>query len=404
MNFDFLVDFPGLGIFDWGINRVAFAPFGVEVYWYGLLIAFASILSIFLSQREAAKFGLEPDFVLDNFLVIIPSMIVGARLYYIIFTWDLYKDDLMSIFDTRKGGLGFYGGVIGGLLGIIIFHLIKKRPLERFLDFIVVYIPLGQAIGRIGNFINQEAFGTNTDLPWGMISNGTTDYLAAHPELGQNPALPVHPTFLYEFIGNLILFFILHYFRKRNRIPYGTMAAYFMGYGIIRFFVEGIRTDSLYIGDSGIRASQLLSAIMVAVSLLYLLVVKRRKHIAKTAEAEALFEAAAQAREASAPAAGPDSDVKADMISDSGSATDVDPEADVDPDTNVDSDSDSNVDSDSAAPETSLSGEAVAQEITSVTEEPEGDKQTVSAPHNVSAGKSAVSASENIKDKTKERP
>ena len=89
MNFDFLVDFPGLGIFDWGINRVAFAPFGVEVYWYGLLIAFASILSIFLSQREAAKFGLEPDFVLDNFLVIIPSMIVGARLYYIIFTWEI---------------------------------------------------------------------------------------------------------------------------------------------------------------------------------------------------------------------------------------------------------------------------------------------------------------------------
>lgn len=395
MNFDFLVDFPGLGIFDWGINRVAFAPFGVEVYWYGLLIAFASILSIFLSQREAAKFGLEPDFVLDNFLVIIPSMIVGARLYYIIFTWDLYKDDLMSIFDTRKGGLGFYGGVIGGLLGITIFHLIKKRPLERFLDFIVVYIPLGQAIGRIGNFINQEAFGTNTDLPWGMISNGTTDYLAAHPELGQNPALPVHPTFLYEFIGNLILFFILHQFRKRNRIPYGTMAAYFMGYGVIRFFVEGIRTDSLYIGDSGIRASQLLSAIMVAVSLVYLLVVKRRKHIAKTAEADTLFEAAAQAREASAPAAGSDSDVKADMISDSASATDVDSEADVDPDTNVDSDS--------AAPETSLSGETAAQEITSATEEPEGDTRTVSASHNVSVDKSAVSASENIKDKITEQ-
>lgn len=292
MTSDYLVSFPGLGIHDLPISRVAFSVFGIDVYWYGMLIALAAVLCIFLSTREAKKFGLNPDFVTDNFLVLLPSMIIGARLYYVIFSWDMYKDDLLSIFDTRKGGLAFYGGVIGGFLGMLIFHKIKKQKFEPFLDFIACYVPLGQAIGRIGNFVNQEAFGTNTNLPWGMISNGTRAYLAAHPELGQNPDLPVHPTFLYEFIGNMILFALLHRFRKNNKIPYGTVAFYFLGYGVIRFFVEGIRTDSLYIGQTDIRASQLLSALMVIAAILYLLLLRKKRRAVRAANDDALFEAA----------------------------------------------------------------------------------------------------------------
>ncbi len=297
MTSDFLVSFPGLGIYDLPINRVAFSVFGVDVYWYGLLIAVAAVLCIIISGREAEKFGIDPDFVLDNFLVVLPSMIIGARLYYVIFSWDMYKDDLLSIFDTRKGGLAFYGGVIGGLLGIIIFHKIKKKKVEPFIDFLVVYVPLGQAIGRIGNFINQEAFGTNTDMPWGMISNGTKAYLSAHPELGQNPDLPVHPTFLYEFIGNMILFFILHRFRKNNKIPYGTTALYLIGYGLLRFFVEGIRTDALYIGNGDLRASQLLSALMVIGGIIYLIVMRKKRRSAREEAYDQLFEDSLAERE-----------------------------------------------------------------------------------------------------------
>ncbi len=291
--YDFLVSFPGLGINDIGINRVAFTIGGISIYWYGVLIALAVLLCMVLATKQSKKFGIDPDFVLDNFLVIIITMIIGARLYYVAFTWDDYKNDLLSIFDTRKGGLAFYGGVIGALLGIIIYHKIKKKKVEPFLDFIVVYVPLGQAIGRIGNFINQEAFGTNTDLPWGMISNGTTAYLAANPQLGQDPNLPVHPTFLYEFIGNMILFGILLKFRKTNKVPYATVAMYLLGYGIIRFFVEGIRTDALFIGNTNIRISQLLSAAMVVVALLYLFLMRKQRRAEQILSEDKVFESAA---------------------------------------------------------------------------------------------------------------
>lgn len=323
MTSDYLVSFPGLGIIDLPLNRVAFTVFGVDVYWYGLLIALAAVICIVLSSREAEKFNLDPDFVTDNFLVLLPSMIIGARIYYVAFSWDMYKDNLLSIFDTRKGGLAFYGGVIGGFLGVLIFHKIKKQKLEPFVDFISVYIPLGQAIGRIGNFVNQEAFGTNTSLPWGMISNGTKEYLAAHPELGQDPNLPVHPTFLYEFVGNMLLFAILHRFRKNNKIPYGTTALYLLGYGIIRFFVEGIRTDSLYIGNTDIRASQLLSLLMVICAVIYLIALRKKKRAAVKSADDALFEAALSKRQAEENAAMSEPAVSESTASESAAAAEA---------------------------------------------------------------------------------
>ena len=285
---DFVVSFPGLGINDLFVSRVVFTIFGLPVYWYGLLIAVAIILGMLLAMREAKKFSLSSDDVMDTFIALIPLMIVFARIYYVIFSWKEYSSDWTLIFDTRRGGLAFYGGVIGGALGIILVTRLKKIKISRLLDFLVVYVPLGQAIGRWGNFFNQEAFGNNTTLPWGMISKsasgtstGTFEYLAWL--LGKNPSLnlvkdnPVHPTFLYEFIANIIIFFVLYRIRKTSKTPFKVTLWYLMLYGFVRFFVEGIRTDPLMLGSTSIRVSQWLSALMVIVSAIVLVVLSRRR-------------------------------------------------------------------------------------------------------------------------------
>lgn len=279
---DYLVDFPGLGIFDLPINRsvISFELFGrqISIYWYGVIIALAFLLCIFLSMRQAKQFGMTSDQIADYFLLIIPLGMLGARLYYVVFQRDTAGCSLKNIFDTRSGGLAFYGGVIGGILAIILMAKFKKHKLSRIFDFFVVYLPLGQAIGRWGNFFNQEAFGVNTNLPWGMYSNGTEAYIRSLSGVERSllpaldPSQPVHPTFLYEFIANLIIFIILLQVRKRSKRPYTVMVTYFLLYGSVRFMVEGLRTDPLYIAGTDFRVSQVLSAVMVAGSLIFLLV------------------------------------------------------------------------------------------------------------------------------------
>ncbi len=279
---DYLVDFPGLGIFDIPINRtiVEFDLFGRQfsIYWYGVIIALAFLVCIFLSMRHAPEFGMTRDQIVDYYLLIIPLALIGARLYYVAFEWDSFRGNLGRILDLRTGGLAFYGGVIGGVLAIVIMAAVKKHKLSRIFDFIAVYLPLGHAIGRWGNFFNQEAFGVNTDLPWGMYSNGTQEYLSSlsmsirrmMPNL--DPSKPVHPTFLYEFIANIIIFIILLQVRKRSKRPFTTVAGYFLMYGLVRFLVEGLRTDALYFTGTDIRVSQLLSALMIIASLIYLII------------------------------------------------------------------------------------------------------------------------------------
>lgn len=269
----FHVSFPGLGIHDLVIPRVAFelTLFGrsVPIYYYGILIMFAFLLGLILAYRQAEDYGLTGDDVLDVFLVTLPSSIIGARLYYVIFSWDMYRDNIGRVFDIRDGGMGFYGGVLAALLAIYLLSRKKKIKLSLFFDFFAPYLALGQGIGRWGNFFNQEAFGVATDLPWGMISDGTIAYL----ERIEYPYAhsPVHPTFLYEFIGNMIIFAVLMYRRKRSELDFEVTALYFLLYGLLRFMVEGLRTDSLYIGQTDLRISQLLSLIMVVSSLIYLI-------------------------------------------------------------------------------------------------------------------------------------
>ncbi len=259
----YVVSFPGLGIYDLEFSRVAFSLFGIDVYWYGIIITTGIMLCLYLAYRHAPKYGIDQEFLLDNFIMIIIASLLGARAYYVMFSWDQFKDDFMKIIDFRQGGMAFYGGVIGAVIAILVIHAIKKKPALKFIDFCAVYLPLGQAIGRWGNFVNQEAFGVNTDLPWGMISNGTKAYLEMNPQLGQNPALPVHPTFFYEFLGNMILFVVLILYRRKNKHNGDLLATYLIGYGIIRYVVEGLRTDSLYVGQTTVRVSQLLSLFMV---------------------------------------------------------------------------------------------------------------------------------------------
>lgn len=265
-----LVEFPGLGL-ELRIDRVAFTLFGYPIYYYGLCIALAVFLTLFLAYRQSSAFGLKKDYVLDVYLLMLPTVILGARLYYVLFSWSRYQDQpLWKILDIREGGLAFYGGVLAGALMLCCYARYRRLSVLGLLDFFVVYLPLGQAIGRWGNFFNQEAFGSNTELPWGMYSEATRQYLAGLQDPALNPALPVHPTFLYECLGNLLIFALLLYVRKRLRFRLETVAWYLLLYGFLRFFVESIRTDALFIGQTNIRVSMLLSGLMFLLAFAYL--------------------------------------------------------------------------------------------------------------------------------------
>ncbi len=260
MNYD-EVKFPFIGI-TVQVDPVAFSIGSFHVYWYGLLIGAAMLLCGFLAVKHAKANKFSEDLVYDVLLVSLPSAIIGARLYYVLCEWSYYSQDLSRIFDTRSGGLAVYGGVMGAFLGTYIMCRIKKVPFSTVVDYCVVYIPLGQAIGRWGNFFNQECFGTTTTLPWGMTSEKISRYLATEcPEL--DPSMPVHPTFLYESLCTITLFVILLLIRQSSNRKFDTTCAYMVLYGVVRFFIEGLRTDSLYIGSTNIRTSQLLSLILV---------------------------------------------------------------------------------------------------------------------------------------------
>lgn len=262
------VQFPGLGL-KFNVNPVAFKIGDFEVYWYGILIAVALVLCIALALKQAKKHNFPDTLIYDTMLVTIPCAIVGARAYYVAFNWNTYAGNIKSILDTRSGGLAVYGGIIACLLGLMIMCAIRKIPFTSLVDYCIVYLPLGQAIGRWGNFFNQEAFGTTTTAPWGMWSESTRTYLVRFcPEL--YALSPVHPTFLYESVACLIIFAVLLVVRKKSTHSFETTCTYFVLYGIVRFFIEGLRTDSLYITGTQIRASQALSLFLLLFGLIYI--------------------------------------------------------------------------------------------------------------------------------------
>ncbi len=270
-----VISFPGLG-WELTLNRVAFSIGDFYVYWYGILFAVAFLLGILYFHYRAKEFGIHPYDGLDVLLWAIVGGLVGARAYYVIFQWDMYKDDLMKIFAFREGGIAIYGGIIGAILVGYIACRVKKLPLLPMLDVGLPALLLGQAIGRWGNFINMEAFGTNTTLPWGMTSTTIQNYLtnmqASLAEMGimVDPALPVHPTFFYESLWDFIGFLVLAFVITRCRRYDGQVALWYMGwYGFGRALVEGLRTDSLMWG--AFRVSQVLGAVLFVLAAVLLI-------------------------------------------------------------------------------------------------------------------------------------
>lgn len=271
--------FPKLGI-ELEVNPEAISIGGVSIQWYGILIAIGALLALFFAFKNLKKVGLSPDRAIDSIIGGVIGGVIGARLYYVLLEWDEYKDNLIDIINIRKGGLGIYGGVIGGILVALIICKIRKVKILPLLDLAGMGFLIGQGIGRWGNFCNQEAFGCNTDLPWGMSGGRIKEWIIYKntyaPESISLPngeilseQFPVHPCFLYESIWCIIGFFVLLFFFKRIKFD-GQIALMYAGwYGLGRFFIEGLRTDSLMVGN--IRASQIVAILGVMASIILLL-------------------------------------------------------------------------------------------------------------------------------------
>ena len=260
------VNFPKIGI-SIPVRRVLFSPFGFDIYAYGIIIAFSLFLAVFLGMRVCEKYGITKDNVLDLMLFATPISIIMARLYYVAFTWDQFQGDIVKIFSFRDGGLAIYGAIIGAIITCIIFSKINKIKPLTFLDFGIPYVAMAQGIGRWGNFVNQEVFGTNTTLPWGMTSGRIVRDIAGNMSklealgIQMDPMQPVHPTFLYESLWNFAVFGVLLMLRKKKRFNGQVLIAYLVLYGIGRAYIESLRVDSLMLGN--IRVSQFLSLLFV---------------------------------------------------------------------------------------------------------------------------------------------
>lgn len=262
------VSFPGLGL-SFELDRVAFSVFDKEIYWYALIIATGFLLAVYYGMRRSKHFGIKKDDLLDMLLFAVPVAIVCARAYFVIFNFDLYRNDPISMLYIWEGGIAIYGAILGSLLTVILFC--KKRGLHVWdmLDIGSLGLLIGQMIGRWGNFVNAEAYGSVTDLPWRMQ--------LYDPKL--HAVVCVHPTFLYESLWNLVGFIILHFYSKKRKFSGEIFLLYAAWYGLGRSIIEGLRTDSLYLFGSGIRVSQMLGIVsfVAATAVLVVKWIKRKK-------------------------------------------------------------------------------------------------------------------------------
>ena len=263
----FHIQFPNLG-WEFDINRVAFALGSFKVYWYGLIIATGLMLAILYAYKTAPRFQLDFNKLMNCVFVGIVTGIIGARLYFCIFKWDYYFAHPIEIFYIHEGGLAIYGGIIGAIAGGLIVAKIQKMRFLPILDVVMIGFLIGQGLGRWGNFFNQEAYGTVTNLPWAMMSEGTLNQ-------------PVHPCFLYESLWCLLGVLLLHLYSKyRQRYAGEIFYMYLVWYGFERMFVEGLRTDSLYLPfrvfGMDIRVSQVLSFALFVFGIV-ILIINRHK-------------------------------------------------------------------------------------------------------------------------------
>lgn len=265
----FNVSFPGLGIYDLTINRTAFSIGSFRVYWYGILIAIGLLLAVLYAYFSADRFGVDRNKLIDCVIVGIITAIIGARAYYVIFNRSMFADDPMKVFDIRDGGIAIYGAIIGALIGGLAMAKFRKMKWLPVLDITMTGFLIGQAIGRWGNFFNQEAFGTGTDSLFRMVSENTG-------------GVGVHPCFLYESVWCALGFLVLHLVNRKYQKYHGQIFyLYMVWYGFERMIVEGLRTDSLYLPfrlfGYDIRVSQLVSLVLFIVGIV-LLFINRHKN------------------------------------------------------------------------------------------------------------------------------
>lgn len=262
------IAFPHLGIYLSNLPK-SFTVFGFTIYFYGVLIGLGVLAGVLLAVHIAKLEHMNEDIIWDFAIYAIVISVICARIYFVIFSWDMYKDDLLSIFNTRQGGLAIYGGVIGGFLTLFIYSYIKKVKVFMIGDCGVFGLITGQIIGRWGNFFNREAFGEYTNSIFAMRL--PTEAVRAHDittlqrsmmETAGVNYIQVHPTFFYEGFCNLCVLIFMFLYRKHKKFQGEMCLIYLGGYGLIRFFVEGLRTDSLMVPGTMIRVSQMVGLVL----------------------------------------------------------------------------------------------------------------------------------------------
>lgn len=266
------IAFPNLGIYLTNVPKtIMIGSFGIAIY--GVVIAIGMLLGLTLSSKVAARTGQDPDVIWDLGPALLFFSVLGARIYYVIFMWDMYKDDPVQIFNLRGGGLAIYGGIIAGFITIYVYCKVKKQKFPLVLDTVMYGLLVGQILGRWGNFFNREVFGEYTDnllamrIPVSMVrERDISASIAAHMTEGTN-YIQVHPTFLYEGMWNLMLLIFLLLYLKHKKFDGEIALLYFAGYGIGRAIIESIRTDQLFITGTTIPVSMALGIAMAVVSI-----------------------------------------------------------------------------------------------------------------------------------------
>ena len=278
------ISFPGIGIEPFEIDRVAFKIFGVEIYWYGVIITLGMILAVAYAAWRAHQIGVNLDTMSDMAIFTIIFGVIGARLYYVLTSLDNYSS-IKEVFAIRDGGLAIYGGIICGTATIFAVCKFKKINWRAMFDCIAPGVMIAQALGRWGNFFNVEAYGSVTKLPWRMCAESIASELYHGGQIDiiqaaeiMNGTLGVHPTFLYECLWNVLGFILINIFYKKKKFDGQIALSYFAWYGFGRMFIEGLRTDSLYV--LGFRISQVVGFLcfVVCTAIIVYVLIRQRKN------------------------------------------------------------------------------------------------------------------------------
>ena len=278
-----MIEFPNLGIYLENVGK-AVTVFNFDIAYYGITIGIGMLMGILIASWQAKRVGVNPEHIVDLAMYGIIFGIIGARIYYVVFSWDMYKDDPLSVFNLREGGLAIYGGVIAAIITVIIFGKVKKISAPLLFDAAGPGLILGQAIGRWGNFFNREAFGEYTDnllamrIPIDAVrKSDVTELMREHIQtIDGVDFIQVHPTYLYESLWCLMILVIMLVFTKYKKFDGEVFLIYLVGYGLGRVWIEGLRTDQLLLPVVELPVSQLLAGLLIVGSLSAIVVIRMR--------------------------------------------------------------------------------------------------------------------------------